>query len=256
MNVDHLHTLRRIELENALADSPFDTETAKVLEIGSGTGEQLLHLQQRCAEAVGVDLAESNYATARVTDILEYDGHHLPFEDASFDGLFSSNVMEHIPHFDEFQRELQRVLKPTGWAIHIVPTTTWRLWTTLAHWPAMGRQIGRKLTSRFLASPSAAGTAAPTAATPAKSSLRRIANLAFPEPHGEFGNRFTEVLEFHPSRWRERFERTGWSVVRSGPTGLFYTGYSLTSGALPGAVRRKLHRLMGSACWTFYLQRA
>jgi len=43
-----------------------------------------------------------------------YDGHTLPFHDACFDSVFSSEVFEHIFNLPEILPELNRVLKPGG----------------------------------------------------------------------------------------------------------------------------------------------
>ncbi len=56
-----------------------------------------------------------------------YDGKKLPFADAAFVLVFSLHVMEHIPNFPDFQREIARVLAPSGVALHIMPSGTWRL---------------------------------------------------------------------------------------------------------------------------------
>jgi SAM-dependent methyltransferase len=43
-----------------------------------------------------------------------YDGKHFPFEAASFDNVFSTEVFEHIFNIDEVIPEIFRVLKPGG----------------------------------------------------------------------------------------------------------------------------------------------
>lgn len=52
-----------------------------------------------------------------------YDGRRLPFEDASFDFVFSEEVVEHIraDALEPYYREERRVLKPGGLAFHRVP---------------------------------------------------------------------------------------------------------------------------------------
>jgi SAM-dependent methyltransferase len=63
---------------------------------------------------VGADL-ESPLADLRV------DITAIPFEDASFDAVICSHVLEHVPDDRTAMRELERVLKPGGWAILQVP---------------------------------------------------------------------------------------------------------------------------------------
>lgn len=45
----------------------------------------------------------------------------LAFADARFDVLFCSHVLEHVPNDRHAMRELQRVLKPGGWAVILAP---------------------------------------------------------------------------------------------------------------------------------------
>jgi hypothetical protein len=45
----------------------------------------------------------------------------IPFEDASFDAVMCSHVLEHVPDDARAMREMARVLKPGGWALLIVP---------------------------------------------------------------------------------------------------------------------------------------
>jgi SAM-dependent methyltransferase len=66
----------------------------------------------------------SNYETADL--FMEGVDHrvdiqHLPFEDASYDVLFASHVLEHIRDDRQAIREIRRVLRPNGIAILPVP---------------------------------------------------------------------------------------------------------------------------------------
>lgn len=45
----------------------------------------------------------------------------MPFEDASFDTVVTTDVLEHVLHLDDTIRELLRVLKPGGHLIARVP---------------------------------------------------------------------------------------------------------------------------------------
>ena len=65
-------------------------------------------------EYVGVDYAgEGETYSKHKVDFL-YDGHTVPFADESFDGIFSTEVAEHIFNLDEIMKELNRVLKRGG----------------------------------------------------------------------------------------------------------------------------------------------
>jgi SAM-dependent methyltransferase len=47
----------------------------------------------------------------------------IPFPEATFDAIYCSHVLEHVPDDRRAMREFYRVLKPGGWAILLVPIT-------------------------------------------------------------------------------------------------------------------------------------
>ena len=55
------------------------------------------------------------------------DAADLPFEDDSFDLIFSSNVLEHVRQLNDAFDEMKRVLAPGGIMIHSMPTGTWKI---------------------------------------------------------------------------------------------------------------------------------
>src|SRR5262245_24433663 len=128
LSLDHLDAIRGAELDKIASFFPTG---ARVLEIGAGTGKQALELQRRGFEVIAIEIAGSNYAAHRVFPIKDYDGRTIPLGDASVDVVFSSNVLEHVEHLSRMHAEIRRVLAPGGTCIHVLPTHTWRLWTTL-----------------------------------------------------------------------------------------------------------------------------
>lgn len=87
--------------------------------------------------------------------LLVYDGTVLPFEDESFDLIFSDQVIEHVRPdvLERFYSEERRVLRPGGIVFHRVPhrlapydshTRTWFLhYLPRALWLRLLRLIGR-----------------------------------------------------------------------------------------------------------------
>src|SRR5215831_12782542 len=88
-----------------------------LLELGSGAGAQLLKLREICRSAEGLDTERRPDA---LTSVLTYDGKTFPFRDASFDVIFSSNVLEHIADEAAVYSEMHRVLRPGGICVHVV----------------------------------------------------------------------------------------------------------------------------------------
>ena len=149
----HLEDIRKYELGVVFKLLP---PIGKILEIGAGTGWQAQALTKRGYEVSAIDLLSSNYKENRIWPVTEYDGVHIPFPDKTFDIVFSSNTLEHIPHVHNFQKEIHRVLKDDGVAIHILPSGSWRFWSNitdvLRYWekpPVHGEFASNFLTEIF-----------------------------------------------------------------------------------------------------------
>ena len=227
-----------------------------LLEIGSGTGAQVRVLREVCKSAVGIDLPEGGHSADRLVEVIDYDGRYLPFPDVSFDVIFSSNVMEHITDPETIHSEMHRVLRPNGACIHVVPSHTWRLWTSLIHYPALAARLIRR-------SPEVKGTThgshLPQPINPKGSSSRWVARLQYAllsPAHGEFGNPFSEYFYFRPSAWRNHFESHGWKVDSREPAGLAYTGNCFLADHLSIRARERWARVLGSSSIVFVLRPA
>ena len=92
----------------------------KILDIGSGIGLTDSHLTTRIKNLYGVDVEKGVVAKAKEKNpgvkYELYDGLKLPFEDNTFDMIFTINVMHHIKpgKWLSFIEETKRVIKPGG----------------------------------------------------------------------------------------------------------------------------------------------
>jgi len=249
-SIEHLHALRTPEIDKIVA---FFRPGARVLELGAGTGHQALDLFNRGVDITAIEIPDSNYAQARVFSIIDYDGSHIPFDDASFDIVFSSNVMEHIEDLHQINREIQRVLRPDGYCVHVMPTHSWRFWTTLSAFPTAFQYAGA-LKSQLL-----------PRGIPGRSSIRNVISawlkvahhLGAPflqRRHGARGNIISELWLFHPRWWRRAFREDGFEIIKDEPMGLFYTGHMTLGAGLSLPRRERLAKLLGSACHLFMVQ--
>jgi len=96
---------------------------ARVLEIGSDPGLSVLHalVEAGAREAVGVNNAPEIWRAHPAgaieqgrSRLIEADARRLPFEDASFDHVFSVATFEHLIDLPEALGEMHRVLAPGG----------------------------------------------------------------------------------------------------------------------------------------------
>ncbi|MGW6280976.1 class I SAM-dependent methyltransferase [Kribbella sp. NPDC055071] len=88
----------------------------KLLDLGSGPGSVTVGLAALVApgETTGFDLhpgVPEGTAEGAVT-LVTGDAHELPFEDGTFDAIFSSAMLQHVPDPLSVLREARRVAKP------------------------------------------------------------------------------------------------------------------------------------------------
>jgi len=70
---------------------------------------------------IGVDVPESGRPLQMKQPDVFYDGVSLPFPDGSVDGIFCTQVLEHVPSPVHFLTECSRVLKPGGRCLFSIP---------------------------------------------------------------------------------------------------------------------------------------
>jgi len=94
----------------------------RVLDIGAGAGERNTYsLKGRVGQIVGVDV-DPRVVTNPLLDVgLSADICSLPFQDASFDVVFSIYVFEHVPNPGPLVAEIARVLRPGGVCLSLTP---------------------------------------------------------------------------------------------------------------------------------------
>jgi SAM-dependent methyltransferase len=243
----YLARLRTLEIDRA---ARFFAPGQHILEIGAGTGTQALELSRRGFEVTAIELADSIYAAGRVYPIVDYDGRSIPLPDASVDAVFSSNVLEHVPDLPCMHAEIRRVLRPGGYCVHLMPTPSWRFWTTLTSYPESLVYFVQAL-PRLMPHAMPRGAELQRLRAAWHAAIRYVGGRLLPRRHGERGNTISELWLFRPGWWRRNFSENGFVVLHDEPMGLFYTGNVLFGDRLGFAWRERLARLLGSSCHAF-----
>lgn len=102
---------------------PFhETRKRRVLEIGFGPGYDALKFLQAGAVYSGIDITPENVVRTKQhlapfgfsPDVQHGDAENLPFDDKTFDVVYSNGVLHHVPDIQKAFQEVHRVLRPGG----------------------------------------------------------------------------------------------------------------------------------------------
>ena len=256
MNNQALERIRFCEIK---AVQTFIPPGSSVLEIGGSNGFQASQMAKSGCVVTSIDLAARQRSDRQYFPVIDYDGEQLPFSENSFDVVYSSNVLEHVERLEVTLAEIQRVLRKHGIAIHVLPTPTWRIWTSLTHYPFLCKLIARRiglLVSKDGTRRSQSATRSKSVAQIAqqKGALYVVRRALYAGSHGVYPSAFSELYYFSEQRWRQVFIESGFEVTSVNPAGIFYTGYQ-TLPHLPMTYRRILARVLNSACKIYVMRR-
>jgi SAM-dependent methyltransferase len=93
----------------------------------NGDRKRMLHVAPEVSLVPRLrDVSGLDYLTADLIDptvMVRMDITDIRFPDESFDIVYCSHVLEHVPDDRKAIREFRRVMKPNGWAAVMVPVT-------------------------------------------------------------------------------------------------------------------------------------
>jgi SAM-dependent methyltransferase len=199
---------------------------AKGLELGAGDGFQSRLLSPHVRALVCTDF-EIDRPDAERCPGVEYrrcDAEEVQacFGEKEFDLVYSSNLLEHLPHPGRALRGVHRILRDDGVAVHVMPNAFWKLSQLAGYYPFLALDTVRALFApgvlrRLLARRQRRGPAAP-APPPAttnnpKMPARRPRRL-WPAPHGAYGSNLEEIHAYRKRRWLRELDAAGFTVAK------------------------------------------
>lgn len=114
-----------IKLAKRLMDVHSIMPGTKVLDLGAGRAEVSRGFVDNGLSVVALDRDESfrdELIEAGIDFVLaDVFDNKLPFEDASFDLIYSKSFLEHLPNPETILQECIRILKPGGRILNLVP---------------------------------------------------------------------------------------------------------------------------------------
>ena len=115
---------KKLEADSFKAEEfqTFQIKGKKVLEIGYGMGSDHLALAKKGAICHGIDITEGNRTITEKhlklygyqSELIVGDAENMPYEDNTFDFVYSFGVIHHTPNMEQAIKEIYRVLKPGG----------------------------------------------------------------------------------------------------------------------------------------------
>jgi SAM-dependent methyltransferase len=113
-----------------------DLDGARILDIGCGVGMYTEQFRRFTPRVVGVevDLSVAGQARSRIPGIVLAPAEALPFADASFDLVFSNEVIEHVKDDRAAAREMVRVTALGGRIAFFCPNRLYPFETHGHYW--------------------------------------------------------------------------------------------------------------------------
>ena len=214
-----LKKYRLHELENVFKEFEINQSKKKnILDFGFGDGFQAHFLKKKNFNISAVDIKKKKDIEEKGINFLVYDGKKIPFENNTFDIIFSSSVLEHLNNLDDLQEEFCRVLNDDGICIHILPSSSWRFWTIVT-------------------------------------SIIKYWYFDL-RPHGEIvNNSFMELIYFSRNFWKKNFKKNNFEIIKIFSNKLFYTGNNLFGLKINLKSRIFLSKFFGSSCNVFVIKK-
>jgi SAM-dependent methyltransferase len=113
-----------------------DLAHSRVLDVGCGVGMYTAAFLRYTPHVYGVEVEAERACAAqeRAAGVVQAVGERLPFADASFDLVFSHEVLEHVGDDRACAAEMARVVRPGGRILLFVPNRLYPFETHGVYW--------------------------------------------------------------------------------------------------------------------------
>ncbi len=248
--------VRDFEVKKAM-DGFAEEHFVSGLELGCGSGRHSKRLAHYCKKLIAMEYNEERLfekSSGKISFILGDAQDLSRFDDAAFDLVFSSNLIEHLPNIDGCISECARVSNDEGVIIHMVPNRTWKTFNLGLYYPYLIKTLLGRALSRFNTSESGPANASEAQLDMNLNPLqeRPFLHKFIPgKPHGISASHWREYSVWGEKHWINIFERNGLEVVKiiRQP---FYAGYESDFNLL-----LRLGNYFGwSACTGYILKKA
>ncbi len=142
--------------DRTMASFRFELRDRRVLDLGCGPGWYSVAMRRAGARVVGLDFDTEDIRAAqeRLGPVLRGDAMRLGMPDDAFDGVFCSNLLEHVPDQAAVIDEIVRITRPGGWAY-----ISWTPWFSpwggheIVPFHLLGTEVGPRVHERLRGRP-------------------------------------------------------------------------------------------------------
>lgn len=105
-------------------------QKSMILDFGCGAGKSVQQLRLLGYQGFGCDIRIDDKVSREIKllhnkniiRLINASPYKLPFDDNTFDFIFSDQVFEHVQNYSKTISEMKRVLKPSGCTLHVFPS--------------------------------------------------------------------------------------------------------------------------------------
>lgn len=197
----------------------------KILELGCGIGYYSAFLSKIADQVIATDLEVTDITThspgLQITrdflaeldihnvNVMHASAENLPFEDNSFDMVFSSHVLEHVPDVKKGVSEINRVLKPGGINFCVVPTSTDKVYAFFLFYVYIVQRLYANTFGKLLNKKKVTANKKTEATNIKFSRINYFKYFPFPAPHGAYAHYLTELKNWTLGGWKKIVTQNG-----------------------------------------------